>query len=145
MRTLGTLKHPRLPTGELWFLATTPIATTAFTSARNFTSPSAHSFHGLNRGELWFLATTPIATTAFTSAGDFTCPAAHGFHGLNRGELWFLRTTHIETTAFTSARSCTPPCIPTAFTGLIGENYGCLLYTSPSPRDATLSRMPSSA
>ena len=26
-----------------------------------------------------------------------------------------------------------------------GEAYGCLLYTSPSPRDATLSRMPSSA
>ena len=26
-----------------------------------------------------------------------------------------------------------------------GRMYGCLLYTSPSPRDATLSRMPSSA
>ena len=26
-----------------------------------------------------------------------------------------------------------------------GSTYGCLLYTSPSPRDATLSRMPSSA
>ena len=26
-----------------------------------------------------------------------------------------------------------------------GEDKGCLLYTSPSPRDATLSRMPSSA
>ena len=26
-----------------------------------------------------------------------------------------------------------------------GLFYGCLLYTSPSPRDATLSRMPSSA
>ena len=25
------------------------------------------------------------------------------------------------------------------------EKKGCLLYTSPSPRDATLSRMPSSA
>ena len=25
------------------------------------------------------------------------------------------------------------------------RNSGCLLYTSPSPRDATLSRMPSSA
>ena len=25
------------------------------------------------------------------------------------------------------------------------ESRGCLLYTSPSPRDATLSRMPSSA
>ena len=27
----------------------------------------------------------------------------------------------------------------------MGLNYSCLLYTSPSPRDATLSRMPSSA
>ena len=27
----------------------------------------------------------------------------------------------------------------------IYERYACLLYTSPSPRDATLSRMPSSA
>ena len=27
----------------------------------------------------------------------------------------------------------------------LGNNYPCLLYTSPSPRDATLSRMPSSA
>ena len=26
-----------------------------------------------------------------------------------------------------------------------GKDYNCLLYTSPSPRDATLSRMPSSA
>ena len=25
------------------------------------------------------------------------------------------------------------------------QDHGCLLYTSPSPRDATLSRMPSSA
>ena len=25
------------------------------------------------------------------------------------------------------------------------QGYACLLYTSPSPRDATLSRMPSSA
>ena len=28
---------------------------------------------------------------------------------------------------------------------VIGERIHCLLYTSPSPRDATLSRMPSSA
>ena len=27
----------------------------------------------------------------------------------------------------------------------IGQRQSCLLYTSPSPRDATLSRMPSSA
>ena len=29
--------------------------------------------------------------------------------------------------------------------GFTAERYACLLYTSPSPRDATLSRMPSSA
>ena len=29
--------------------------------------------------------------------------------------------------------------------GQMEESGGCLLYTSPSPRDATLSRMPSSA
>ena len=29
--------------------------------------------------------------------------------------------------------------------GFFGQVYPCLLYTSPSPRDATLSRMPSSA
>ena len=29
--------------------------------------------------------------------------------------------------------------------GLEALGYDCLLYTSPSPRDATLSRMPSSA
>ena len=28
---------------------------------------------------------------------------------------------------------------------LFGRSFNCLLYTSPSPRDATLSRMPSSA
>ena len=33
----------------------------------------------------------------------------------------------------------------TQFMDVEGVNGGCLLYTSPSPRDATLSRMPSSA
>ena len=31
------------------------------------------------------------------------------------------------------------------FTGLEKRDYVCLLYTSPSPRDRTRSRMPSSA
>ena len=29
--------------------------------------------------------------------------------------------------------------------GILGYTYTCLLYTSPSPRDRSLSRMPSSA
>ena len=34
---------------------------------------------------------------------------------------------------------------PADMIGLIEQYEDCLLYTSPSPRDATLSRMPSSA
>ena len=30
-------------------------------------------------------------------------------------------------------------------TAMVFQNYNCLLYTSPSPRDGLLSRMPSSA
>ena len=32
-----------------------------------------------------------------------------------------------------------------SWTALLNQDKDCLLYTSPSPRDATLSRMPSSA
>ena len=35
--------------------------------------------------------------------------------------------------------------VPTILEFLGNKNIACLLYTSPSPRDATLSRMPSSA
>ena len=35
--------------------------------------------------------------------------------------------------------------VGTSDTQLAVVHQGCLLYTSPSPRDATLSRMPSSA
>ena len=31
------------------------------------------------------------------------------------------------------------------FTPMLGSKYSCLLYTSPSPRDRSVSRMPSSA
>ena len=31
------------------------------------------------------------------------------------------------------------------FVGMLADKYGCLLYTSPSPRDLSTSRMPSSA
>ena len=48
-----------------------------------------------------------------------------------------------------TARSSTPAYfrdkLYAAFKIIIGKTNDCLLYTSPSPRDATLSRMPSSA
>ena len=34
---------------------------------------------------------------------------------------------------------------PSMLNGIMVDYYGCLLYTSPSPRDRTRSRMPSSA
>ena len=34
---------------------------------------------------------------------------------------------------------------PMVLSATLGQLESCLLYTSPSPRDATLSRMPSSA
>ena len=38
-----------------------------------------------------------------------------------------------------------PIALGTSVTGLLGRQYSCLLYTSPSPRDLSTSRMPSSA
>ena len=43
------------------------------------------------------------------------------------------------------AQSSKAGTIPQDYVALTGDSYACLLYTSPSPRDATLSRMPSSA
>ena len=37
------------------------------------------------------------------------------------------------------------PCVESHLGKLVHDIDTCLLYTSPSPRDATLSRMPSSA
>ena len=42
-------------------------------------------------------------------------------------------------------RNGNPVCFPISFKSKIKNIKGCLLYTSPSPRDRTRSRMPSSA
>ena len=53
-----------------------------------------------------------------------------------------LKKTHGKDLLFHQSGGCcdgsAPMCYP-------AKEYFCLLYTSPSPRDATLSRMPSSA
>ena len=49
-----------------------------------------------------------------------------------------------QTKAKGTGGSPTPSFLPKMFTNTI-DRLNCLLYTSPSPRDATLSRMPSSA
>ena len=54
------------------------------------------------------------------------------------GTIFYGRSTGINGTSFGEI------CFNTGVTGY-QEIFTCLLYTSPSPRDATLSRMPSSA
>ena len=69
---------------------------------------------------------------------------------LNSGTTW-IPLFDDENSYSTGCVTIDPNNSATIWVGT-GENvggrhvaYGCLLYTSPSPRDATLSRMPSSA
>ena len=60
-------------------------------------------------------------------------------HGALTSPLYQTSTFHFENAAQGAARFAGDE------PGYIYTRLGCLLYTSPSPRDATLSRMPSSA
>ena len=50
-----------------------------------------------------------------------------------------------QTTRANEERRSEQPRVSTSSSRLEDDSKDCLLYTSPSPRDATLSRMPSSA
>ena len=53
---------------------------------------------------------------------------------------------HLSGNGFSAGTDAVAGCDGVANSGLVDDQCGvCLLYTSPSPRDATLSRMPSSA
>ena len=66
-----------------------------------------------------------VLTCAVTGAGDTTGKSAHVP----------VTPKEIATAAIDAAKAGAS----------IAHIHACLLYTSPSPRDATLSRMPSSA
>ena len=87
-----------------------------------------------------------VITVLFMSQGLFADGHGHSepsFEGLISSEIFDLdgkMDMHVE-----RRESCggdTPKHFHPATGTLV---YVCLLYTSPSPRDATLSRMPSSA
>ena len=67
------------------------------------------------------------------------------FHPTIDNQLWILNEgadSYSNNTQYI-ADVCVPENSDITFT--IYDSYGCLLYTSPSPRDGLLSRMPSSA
>jgi len=76
-------------------------------------------------GYLGLMIISLVAMTGFVPAQD-SIPA---------GEEPYVRITQVDTSQFPQV---------TVYVSVTDVN-GCLLYTSPSPRDATLSRMPSSA
>ena len=60
---------------------------------------------------------------------------------INQGHVFFF-VFHFDLTPFSGGQLSKVSARPTVFNW---KNYCCLLYTSPSPRDGLLSRMPSSA
>ena len=77
---------------------------------------------------------------------DVSCTSANNFMTTGDGLYNFSNLTHGNTYTVTPFKDDTPT---NGVTGLdmvlVQQHIFCLLYTSPSPRDATLSRMPSSA
>ena len=69
--------------------------------------------------------------------------AAGTVAGYIGGAYWFTSSTSFANPAVTVARTMSDTFAGIEPSSAVG--FICLLYTSPSPRDATLSRMPSSA
>ena len=79
-------------------------------------------------------------------AGDARDFCLH--HGMSRFDADFvawLVENHLIMSTTAQRRDITDPDVVHEFAMVVGDRMHCLLYTSPSPRDATLSRMPSSA
>ena len=64
---------------------------------------------------------------------------------LNYETVKYFNAEEFETQRYDRAMAAYQKAAILSRTSLATVNIGCLLYTSPSPRDATLSRMPSSA
>ena len=81
---------------------------------------------------------------------DLTDPSSSGFAEALRGCEVLVHTATpvvVDTTGLDddeAMRSFTDPAVA-GTVALLSTAYACLLYTSPSPRDGLLSRMPSSA
>ena len=64
---------------------------------------------------------------------------------VREGTLDFVLLKPIDSQFWLSLRTLSPAGLPEIGLGFVVATWGCLLYTSPSPRDQRGSRMPSSA
>ena len=123
------------------------VGTTDYTTSGSYTEVLT-ALNGCDSVVNLILTVNPTYTTDLTQT-------------ICEGETYTVGTTDYTTSGsytevLTAANGCDSivnlvltvnPTYTTDLTQIIceGEVYTCLLYTSPSPRDATLSRMPSSA
>ena len=92
--------------------------------------------------------TYPFGNTTLTLPTSWYYTYIQNFVVYSNHNLDFLSSEQISSTGVYQGHSQTPLITtnPPQFTSNGGwALYGCLLYTSPSPRDRSLSRMPSSA
>ena len=96
---------------------------------------------------------TRIKATVVSTMYDMTRVNANGYFDSEDSEearfakkqaMNALRTEKYKKGEYSRAGGCLPLPVPEDAPFFV-KDYSCLLYTSPSPRDATLSRMPSSA
>ena len=121
--------------------AATQFAWTYDVTAPTMTITSAEVADGgtSNDGTLALTFTSSEATTTFTEA-DITVSggALSAFNATST-------TVYTATFTPTASGATTIDVAGNKFTDAVGNNNTCLLYTSPSPRDLSTSRMPSSA
>ena len=77
--------------------------------------------------------------TGRTQQKFFNPDEAENFYYFGTHDVDFNKRTDLDVKDMTAAEA------NKEIDNLMGQGYGCLLYTSPSPRDTEVSRMPSSA
>ena len=126
------------------------ISSAAVTGSSNTATITTSTNHNLVTGDIVTINNLGFSTTdpnrsakSITKTGDTTFTYSLTASG---DETYTVTSTSIVATDFTKVASgtYTQP-VNLAATGSTITKHTCLLYTSPSPRDGLLSRMPSSA
>ena len=90
-------------------------------------------------------ATSANYVTSFDSTGFSLGTATQVNFNTDNFISWSFQTTHIDTGLTNRNKAFTAHYNANLGFSIVGYVGDCLLYTSPSPRDGRLSRMPSSA
>ena len=126
-------------------------------SARNGTSSQSHIVF-INNADVTATTAGSIRTdgsaTSYNTSSDYRLKtdaqpmtgATDRLKALNPVNFeWITDGTRVDGFLAHEAQAVVPECVTGEKDAMQDQEYDCLLYTSPSPRDGLLSRMPSSA